>query len=202
MKKNTKKEQIKYEYNKDNYYIFISSMLLINEMYNHKKKVIDDSIINVNNRMNDFFTNKKFTNEQLNVINDYSKFCIDESYKMSIILLFYSEFEKYIKELFNIENTGKLSLEDVVYEKTKYDYKENSYYEEVEKYRMLNNCIKHGTPTQTFRKKYSEMVIENNSANTTYKYSFNITDDNINECFNCLVHFVNELNTFVQDCLQ
>lgn len=191
-----------YQYNDNDYYQFITTMLLIYEMYNHKNMVIEDSILNVNKKMDKFFKGRKFDNKKLKeIINNYSKFCINESYNTSIVLLFYSEFEKYIKELCNVEKTGRKHLREFLKSKLNYDYDENTYSDEVEKFRMINNSIKHGTPTEELKKRCPEIILVNKIGKTTYKYSYNISDQEIIDCFNCLINFVNELNDFVQDCL-
>ena len=70
----------------------------------------------------------------------------------------------------------------------------------IDKYRMLNNAIKHGSISDNIKKLYPELIDKNyNSKDVTILDGIlNITEDEIIECFTGFVSFIDEMYEYFE----
>ena len=123
---------------------------------------------------------------------------------LSIITNMYNTFEQFLKYILNIHSSSKKNLKDLcnnVLEKFDYKCEENTYYEITEKYRMLNNSIKHGKINENIEKNYPELINKNCNVKdgTILDNLLNITEDDIVECFTGLISFIDEMCAYFED---
>ena len=178
---------------KDVYYMYVSTMLLIQEMYNSKRTIIDKACESTINKFYEFCGYQ--TDEKLiSAMYGYSTMTVEYLTKTSAIMNMYSTFEQYIKAEYGIETSGKESLLPKLSSKYEYDLNSNQYYGNVEKYRQLYNALKHGKPTKEFMKNYPNMVDKDNLELGSLGNAFSITSDDIRECCSSLIQFTKQLN--------
>ena len=95
--------------------------------------------------------------------------------------------------------SSKYALE--IAKKYDYDLMNNSYFESVNKYRLLNNAIKHGG-IEELKKEHCYLInqtYDDNDYGTILDNKLNITIDEIDECCNCLYNFVEEMNIYFEN---
>lgn len=178
---------------KDVYYMYVSTMLLIHEMYENKKVIMDKACESTINKFYEFCGYK--TDEKLiSAMYGYSTMTVEYLTKTSTIMNLYSTFEQYIKSTYDIELSGKESLLPTLSVKYKYDLNSNQYYNIVEKYRQLYNALKHGKPNKEFIKNYPNMIDKDNLKLGSLGNAFSITSEDIAECCSSLIEFTKQLN--------
>ena len=142
-------------------------------------------------------------NETLNdVMRDYVQSSIDYEMRTSVIMSFYHTFEQYIKIEYKVGYQKGLTFMNELKNKCldyDYDTEQNTYYDVVEKYRKLNNTIKHGRIIKSYEKDLSEFIVSNDDMGTLMNDPLDITDENIEECYVSLCEFVQEMYCYFED---
>ena len=85
-----------------------------------------------------------------------------------------------------------------------YVYEDNTYYKQVDKFRMINNAIKHGG-IKKLKKEYPELINnikENNKFGTILDNKLKISERELDECRNCLCEFIQEYIALVEDWIE
>lgn len=104
--------------------------------------------------MTDFYNNvdKELLNKHTT---DLAKISIEYILATSTITNMFHTFEQYIKIEYDTDSVNGRSFMEKLGKKCKqydYDIKKNNYYDSVEKFRKLNNSIKHGKITASLKK--------------------------------------------------
>lgn len=142
--------------------------------------------------------------KEYKVMYNFAKESTEYMNKLSAIMCMYSTFEQYLKVSLNPNNNEKLLEEKIekVCEKYEYNMKENTYYDIYNKYRMINNSIKHGNPKRQLFQEYPELENKEcdiNKYGTILDSSLNITDEDVEECCFGLCKFVLEMYNYFED---
>lgn len=181
-----------------NYYL---TMLLIKDFYKNLS-IQDETSLPILDEFKNY-ANKQDTNDKLNVaIWDFAKLSVEYLQVQSAITIMYHLFEQFIKVFFCIDTNKDYFVEaNEITQEYNYNLKDNTYFKTVDKYRLLNNCIKHGG-IKNLEKQYPELINTNCDANkygTILDNSLNIVKDNIDECCKSLCQFVSEMYTYFED---
>lgn len=174
------------------------NLLLIHNTYTNNDEIIIKKVDKFMEKYNQY--NKTNTNDN-KALNNYTEMAISYSLFQSGILQMYHLFEQFLKMYFNVELKG--DYKETVRIANKYDYniKKNEYYELINKYRLLNNAIKHGG-IERLEDKYPSLVNKEDISNeygTILDDKLNITENELDECCLCLYNFVEEMNTYFED---
>lgn len=156
------KKQIKFT--KDKLELFLLTQILICKSYNDKN-ALEETSDNISKDFCDFYKFDTHNNEYKKMYN-FAKNNIEYMNKLSAITSMYSTFEQFMKvslKLSNVNGTLEQKIENICKDYD-YDVKENSYYEIFDKYRMINNSIKHGNICHELQRKYPSL--KNKKCNT------------------------------------
>ena len=104
----------------------------------------------------------------------------------------YHLFEQFIKIYFNVNLEKDYKETNIIASTYNYDIKQNENFELVNKYRLINNAIKHGS-IKELSKYYPDLI------NDIHSDKLNITESELDECFICLFEFVVEMNAYFED---
>lgn len=145
-------------------------------------------------------------NKHCKIKNEDDKECVKQYFTATsnysiyagIIISLYSEFEKYIKYIFNIKGKNTSDFTTILEKEHGYNIKDKNIYGEFQKVRMINNSIKHGYPREEFIKKYKELIVANEEKEDIYQHEFNFSDDLIDECCLTLIKVAKELFEFAK----
>ena len=191
-------------FSKDKLELFLLTELLICKSYNDKN-VLEETSDNISKDFCEFY---KFDINDNNYkkMYDFAKNSIEYMNKLSAITSMYSTFEQFIKISLNLSNND-MSLEKKINAKCKeyqcqYCVEENSYYELFNKYRMVNNAIKHGNITMELKRNYPNLfnkACNSKTYGTILDSSLNITDDEVIECYTGLCEFAKEMYSYFED---
>lgn len=179
---------------------FRLTLLLLHDTYINNNAFVDNKVNEFIKKYNKFSKNSK---EKINPnLIEYVKMSITYSLFETGIIQMYHLFEQFIKIYFNI-NLAEDCFKNAKEIAKKYDYNlmNNSYFELVNKYRLLNNAIKHGG-IEELKKEHCYLInqtYDDNDYGTILDNKLNITIDEIDECCNCLYNFVEEMNTYFED---
>lgn len=176
------------------------NLLLIHDTYTCNNDLI-------NNKASEFL--KKY--QEYNKIDDkkinsalisYAKMTISYSLLETGITQMYHLFEQFIGIYFNIDlEKNHFTIAGKQSKKYEYNLKENEYFELVNKYRLLNNAIKHGG-IENLRKKYPNLINDTHNGNdygTILDDKLNITENELDECCSCLYKYIDEMNAYFED---
>ena len=187
---------------KDDITLFKLTELMLYESYKNIELNANKSAEDIANRF------KKFINKDdkkvYETMYNYAKLDVEYMSSLSTITNMYNTFEQFLKKILNIHSSSKKSLKDLcnnVLEKFDYKYEENTYYEITEKYRMINNSIKHGKINENIEKNYPELINKdcNVKDGTILDNLLNITEDSIVECLTGLTSFVDEMRAYFEN---
>ncbi len=131
--------------NLENYYL---TMILINNSYKNQVFGINKNCEPFLDRFKEYF--KCDINDKLYItMFNYVKLSVEYLQMQSAITIMYHLFEQFIKVFFciNMDKDYFTEAKKIV-EKYEYNFEDNTYYEIVNKYRLLNNFIKHGGSTE------------------------------------------------------
>jgi len=193
----------KLDFTKEKLELFLITELLICKSYNNSN-VIKETAEYISKSFCQFY---KFSsdNQEYKAMYDFAKESTEYMNRLSAITGMYSTLEQFLKVSLNPSNDYKKSLEEKiesVCEKYKYSMKDNTYYDIYNKYRMINNSIKHGNPKRQLFQEYPEL--ENKECNikrygTILDSSLNITDEDVSECCSVLCKFALEMYYYFEN---
>lgn len=176
------------------------NLLLIHDTYTCNNDLI-------NNKASEFLKKyqeyNKMDDKKINsALINYAKMTISYSLLEIGITQMYHLFEQFIKIYFNIDLENDY-FNKAVKQSKKYNYnlEENEYFELVDKYRLLNNAIKHGG-IENLREKYSNLINDTHNDNdygTILDDKLNITENELDECCSCLYKYIDEMNAYFED---
>lgn len=177
------------------------NLLLIHDTYTNNKEFIDkkvDTFLNKINKHNGLKSKVKISNSNLD---NYTRMSISYSLFETGITQMYHLFEQFLKMYFNVDL--EKDYKKVIKIANQYDYNltENEYHKLMNKYRLLNNAIKHGGIIN-LEKEYPSLVNQtynDNDYGTILDNKLNITEVELDECCSCLYSFVDEMNTYFED---
>lgn len=179
---------------------FRLTLLLLHDTYINNNDFVNNKVTEFIEKYNKF---NKSCDESINSnLIEYTKMSIEYSLFETGITQMYHLFEQFIKIYFNI-NLSEDCFNNAKKIAKNYDYNftNNSYFELVNKYRLLNNSIKHGG-IEELRKEHCYLInqaYDNNDYGTILDNILNITINEIDECCNCLYNFVEEMNAYFED---
>lgn len=178
-----------------NFYLFGLSLLMISKLYDNRNMAIKKSSAQFEQEFSDYFNLKDKSDRD--IICEFAEITAKSALGCSLILAMYHTFEQYISLEYGITKKTKLSLTKTLgyklLDKYQYNIETNSYYEKVEKYRDLSNAIKHNKVTQTFKKKYPDLIDHNSNLGPLLDNSLNIGEEQIHNCYASLFGFAKEL---------
>lgn len=177
------------------------NLLLIHDTYTNNKEFIDkkvDIFLNKFNNYNGLKSKVKISNSNLD---NYARMSISYSLFETGITQMYHLFEQFLKMYFNVDL--EKDYKNVIKIANQYDYNltENEYHKLMNKYRLLNNAIKHGGIIN-LEKEYPSLVNQtynDNDYGTILDNKLYITEVELDECCSCLYSFVDEMNTYFED---
>lgn len=177
------------------------NLLLIHDTYTNNKEFIDkkvDTFLNKINKHNGLKSKVKISNSNLD---NYTRMSISYSLFETGITQMYHLFEQFLKMYFNVDL--EKDYKNVIKIANQYDYNltENEYHKLMNKYRLLNNAIKHGGIIN-LEKEYPSLVNQtynDNDYGTILDNKLYITEVELDECCSCLYSFVDEMNTYFED---
>lgn len=194
----------KIKISKDDITRFKLTELMLYESYRNIGLNANKSAENIANRFKEFI-NKNNKNVYEAMYN-YAKLDVKYLLSLSTITNMYNTFEQFLKKMLNINSNSRENLKELcngVLEEYgyKYKYEENTYYEIINKYRILNNSIKHGQIYKSIKKLYPELINKdcNIKDGTILDNILNITEDDIIECCTGLISFIDEMYTYFED---
>lgn len=177
------------------------TMIMTVELYKNREQSISSSANKMSKKMTDFYNiidNKLLDKSTF----ELAKISTEYAIVTSIITNLFHTFEQYIKLEYKLNSGGKDSfMKKLEYKCMKYDYdtKENTYYDSVEKFRKLNNSIKHGKIKSDFKNEFPNFINTDDDLGTLLDNSLNITENDIEECFASLFGFISEMYTYFED---
>ncbi len=187
---------------KDKLVGYYLNLLLIHDTYTNNDEFISkktDIFVEKYNQYNNQKENNKSVNSN---ISNYTKMAISYSLLGAGITNMYHLFEQFLKIYFNIE------LEEDYFSQAKkqckkygYDLEKNEYTKLVNKYRLLNNAIKHGG-IEDLKKEHLSLInntYDDNEYGTILDNKLNITENELDECCSVLYKFVEEMNDYFVD---
>ena len=176
------------------------NLLLIHDIYTNNEEMINRKVNAFLKKYNDYNKLNNDKNIDSN-LGKYLKISISYSLFETGITQMYHLFEQFLKIYFNINLEKDFKNTSKIANRYDYDLTKNEYYELVDKYRLLNNAIKHGGISKLENAYFS--LINQNDNNDDYGTimddKLNITENELNECCVCLYKFVDEMNAFFQD---
>lgn len=193
----------KLQMTKEKLQMFYLTEMLIYESYNNRKLISKEVSEKVAKKFCNFYnfdSNKK----QYQAMYDFAEISVDYMEALSTITSMYYTFEQFLKVSLNFQKSDG-SLEEKINDVCRnyeYNIEENSFYEIFEKYRMINNSIKHSSINYSLIKKYPKLINKNcdiKAYGTILDNPFNITDDDIIECYTGLCSFIGEMYTYFED---
>lgn len=189
----------KIKFSNKNLYNYYLTMLLINN--SSKNYTLSESCEEFLERFKHFYNVDESSEVYVRMF-EYSKLSIEYYQRQSAIAMMFHLFEQFIKVFFNI-STDKDYFSEANKIVKKYDYKfeDNTYYEVFNKYRLLNNAIKHGG-IKKLEKLYPELInidCDANKYGTILDNSLNIDDSIIDECCVSLCEFISEMYAYFYD---
>lgn len=191
----------KINFDEEDLYNYYLTMLLINNLSKNQESITDKLNKPFLNRFKQYIKTKDNT-ELYDKMYDYAKLSVDYLRLQSAITMMYHLFEQFIKVFFNIDaNKNYFDEASKIIKKYNYSFKDNSYFEIVNKYRLLNNAIKHGG-IEDLENECPEFINNNcepNKYGTMLDNSLNISNDNIDECCKGLCDFIDEMYSFFKD---
>lgn len=194
-------KKLKINLSKEKLQLFYLTMILSNEILKNEENIINNSAKRFRKRVNEFVGINE-SHILSDKIYEIARISVENTIATSIITNMFHTFEQYIKLEYNITAKGKESviekLEGVCH-KFNYNVKESEYYETVEKYRKLNNSIKHGKINKDLKKQYPELINDEDDWGTLLNNTFNITEDITSECCSGLCKFVGEMYNYFED---
>lgn len=176
------------------------NLMLIHDTYSKNDQFINNKANLFVEKYNDYTKNK---NKKISSINHiYAEMVVSYSLLQSAITQMYHLFDQYIRLLFNIDYSIQ-DFKTVIKEIKKYNYniKENTYFDLVNKYRLLNNAIKHGG-LEELGKEYPNFINNDNDSNelgTILDNKLNINSDDVDECCSCLFKYVEEMTNYLEN---
>ena len=180
----------------DNYRV---DLMLIHDTYVNNERFISKKANSFTKKYNDYSKNN---NDKLTqCINDYATRTISYSLLESGITQMYHLFEQFVKMYFNLDVQEEYGFVKTTAKKYDYDLEENEYFDLMNKYRLLNNAIKHGG-LDNLKKEYPELINGDTSDNeygTILDDKLNITEENLDECCVCLYKYVEKMNCYFED---
>ena len=198
-------DKFQIDMSKEKLVLFLSTEILICKSYNNI-----NSIEAVSNCMSkDFceFYRFKENQQEYKKMYDFAKHSIEYMNRLTAITSMYSTFEQYLKVFLELpsKNTSLEEKVKVVCNRYNYNIEKNSYYEKINKYRIINNAIKHGNISNDFKIKYPNLI--NQKCNikkygTILDSSLNITEDEVTECCICLCNFTKELYEYLMKIIK
>lgn len=177
------------------------SLLLIHDTYTNNDEIISKKVDEFMEKYNQY-NKQKDINKSVNFnISNYAKMSISYSLLETGITQMYHLFEQFVKIYFNIDLEKDYKETKKLANTYNYDLKQNEYFELVDKFRLINNSIKHGG-IEDLRKKYPNLINDtynDNDYGTILDDKLNITESELDECCRCLYKFVDEMNTYFED---
>lgn len=179
---------------------FRLTLLLFHDTYTNNSDFTDNKVNEFINKYNKYSKCSKENNNS-NLI-EYVKLSITYSLFQTGIIQMYHLFEQFIKMYFkiNLESDCFKDAEEIA-KRYHYNWRSNSYFNAVNKYRLLNNAIKHGG-VEKLKKEYRYLINQTYNENdygTILDNKLNITNNELDECCSCLYNFVEEMNTYFED---
>jgi len=177
--------------------MFVTNLSILHDAYINNEDFVNKKADEYLVKFNEFSNNSD--DEYSNAIkNFYIKTVLYSLYESSITQM-YHLFEQYIKMNFNISIEDRTIDYKMIKADYGYDYKENCYYDLVNKYRIINNAIKHGG-IKELSNKYPELTRNDiNDCGTIMDDIIILTSENVDECYTCLYNFVIELDSYFKD---
>ena len=176
------------------------NLLLIHDTYTNNEEMINRKVNAFLKKYNDYNKLNNDKNIDSN-LGEYLKISISYSLFETGITQMYHLFEQFLKIYFNINLEKDFKNTSKIANRYDYDLTKNEYYELVDKYRLLNNAIKHGG-IYKLENAYFSLINQNDNNDdygTIMDDKLNITENELNECCVCLYKFVDEMNAFFQD---
>ena len=180
----------------DNYRI---NLILIHDTYVNNEKFLCKKANSFTKKYNNYSKNN---NDKLTqCINDYATRTMSYSLLEAGIMQMYHLFEQFIKMYFNLDVEEKYDFVKKAANKYEYNLKKNEYFYLMNKYRLLNNAIKHGG-LDKLEKEFPELInvdASDNEYGTILDDKLNITEENLDECCVCLYEYVEEMNYYFEN---
>lgn len=177
------------------------SLLLIHNIYTNNDEIISKKVDKFMEKYNQY-NKQKDINKSVNFnISNYAKMSISYGLLETGITQMYHLFEQFVKIYFNVDLEKDYKETNKIANTYNYDLKQNEYFELVDKYRLINNSIKHGG-IENLREKYSNLIndtYDDNDYGTILDDKLNITENELDECCSCLYKFVEEMNTYFEE---
>lgn len=177
------------------------NLLLIHDTYTNNDEVISKKMDKFMEKYNQYNKQKENYESINSNISNYAKIAISYSLLESGITNMYHLFEQFLKIYYNVDIESNYKKTITIANTYEYNLKDNEHYEVVEKYRLLNNAIKHGG-IENLRKKYPSLInntYDDNDYGTILDDKLNITENELDECCSALYKFVEEMNTYFED---
>ena len=177
--------------------MFVTNLSILHDAYVNNEDFVNKKAVEYLARYNEFAGNEN--DEYSNTIKKFYITTVMYSLYESSITQMYHLFEQFIKMVFSSSIEDRTINYKVIKDDYGYDYKKNSYYDLVDKYRLINNAIKHGG-IKELSSKYPELTRNcTNDCGTIMDDVINLSSDNIDECYDCLYHFALELDSYFKD---
>ena len=176
------------------------NLILIHDTYSENDQFIYNKANVFVEKFNNYTKNKS---KRISTSNyKFAEMIVSYSLLQSAITQMYHLFDQYIRLIFNIDYSVQ-DFKNVIKEIKKYNYnvKENTYFDLVNKYRLLNNAIKHGGIDE-LEKEYPTFInndIYNNELGTILDNKLNINNDDVDECCSCLFKYVEEMTNYLEN---
>lgn len=189
----------KFKNNKDIIEIFKMTENTLFELYTNRNFTVEAVAKNFYEKFSNFSNN---CNEKVKeAIYSFEKFDANYLFSIFLIPMMYHTFEQVLKIIVDSplkEGKGNIFCKlNIILKDYNYDSKQNEYYEIANKYRLLSNSIKHASVSKKLEKKYPELINKNITNRNVFDSPFNITDDEIEECFINLINYVDELYNYL-----
>ncbi len=179
---------------RDSINIFKLTELMLGELYRNRNIVTEKSATNFA-EIHSKSIGCNYKSDIFQAVYNYAKLDTEYMFTLSIISIMYHTFEQLLSKILNpppCKNKGLFQKCDLVLKEYGYNYKENSHYDIVEKYRLLTNSIKHGKIKQ-LKNKYPELINDDAVDGTILDNALNITNVEVDECLSGLIEYVEEL---------
>ena len=183
---------------------FKLNMLLIYKTYTDNIKNIDDKVNKLIKEYRSFCGTSEINDKNCKLIGEYAKISISYGMIQSGITQMYNLFEQFLKVYLNINLNYNFEKIKNILKEYNYVYEDNTYYKQVDKFRMINNAIKHGG-IKKLKKEYPELINnikENNKFGTILDNKLKISERELDECRNCLCEFIQEYIALVEDWIE
>ena len=192
---------MKIQVSKDKLDGFRLNLLLIHDTFTNNREMVNKKADKFIEKYNQYNKQNSINNIIYSNLSSYAKMSISYSLLETGITQMYHLFEQFVKIYFNIDLEKDYKETKKLANTYNYDLKQNEYFELVDKYRLINNSIKHGG-IEDLRKKYPNLINDtynDNDYGTILDDKLNITESELDECCRCLYKFVDEMNTYFED---